>query len=103
ELVVSEPDLSIEEGAIGPWAGHRLGYWQRLLDAVAKAYRATGATPWRRLPKEAREAILFGTDKDVQVTYRNRFGRLRSYTTSFEGVIPNLERRYKETDSEGQR
>ncbi len=103
ELVVSDQDLSIEEGAIGPWSGHRLGYWQRLLDAVATAYHTSSTSPWRRLSKEAREAILYGTDRDVQVTYRNRFGRLRSYTTSFEGVIPNLERRYRETDSESQR
>src|SRR5207245_4526540 len=61
ELVVSDQDLSIEEGAIGPWSGHRLGYWQRLLDAVATAYHTSGTSPWRRLSKEAREAILYGT------------------------------------------
>jgi excinuclease ABC subunit A len=103
ELVVSDPDLSIEEGAIGPWSGHRFGYWQRLLEAVAEAQGVSTATPWRRLPKDAKEAILYGSDEEVRVSYRNRFGRLRSYKTTFEGVIPNLERRYRETDSESQR
>jgi len=103
ELIIADPDLSIEEGVILPWTGHRLGYWQRLLEAVAEAYGASAATPWKRLSREAREAILYGSDEEVRVTYRNRFGRVRSYTTMFEGVIPNVERRYHETDSESQR
>jgi excinuclease ABC subunit A len=103
ELIITDPDLSIEEGVIGPWSGHRLGYWQRLLEGVAQAYGASTSVPWRRLTKDAREAILYGSDQKVRVTYRNRFGRQRQYTTTFEGVIPNLERRYKETDSESQR
>jgi excinuclease ABC subunit A len=103
ELIVTDPDLSIEEGVIGPWSGHRLGYWHRLLEGVAQAYGASITSPWRRLSKDAREAILYGSDEKIRVTYRNRFGRLRQYTTTFEGVIPNLERRYKETDSESQR
>jgi excinuclease ABC subunit A len=103
DLIVTDPDLSIEEGVIGPWSGPRLGYWHRLLEAVAQAYGVSTSTPWRRLSKDAREAILYGTDEKVRVTYRNRFGRQRQYTTAFEGVIPNLERRYKETDSESQR
>jgi excinuclease ABC subunit A len=103
ELIVTDSDLSIEEGVIGPWSGHRLGYWHRLLEGVAQAYGASTTSPWRRLSKDAREAILYGSEEKVRVTYRNRFGRLRQYTTTFEGVIPNLERRYRETDSESQR
>jgi excinuclease ABC subunit A len=103
ELIVPNDDLSIEEGAIAPWAGARLEYWQRLLEAVAKAHRVSTGTPWRRLPKEAREAILYGSTEPVHVTYRNRYGRLRSYTTEFEGVIPNLERRYGEAESDATR
>src|SRR5205807_2156718 len=61
ELVVPNDELSIEEGAIAPWAGARLEYWHRLLEAVAKAHRVSTKTPWRRLPKEAREAILYGS------------------------------------------
>ncbi|TMK86840.1 MAG: excinuclease ABC subunit A, partial [Actinobacteria bacterium] len=92
-----------EEGAIAPWAGARLEYWKRLLEAVAKAHRVSTKTPWKRLQKDAREAILYGSAEPVHVTYRNRFGRLRSYTTTFEGVIPNLERRYSEAESDSTR
>jgi excinuclease ABC subunit A len=103
ELIVPNDELSIEEGAIAPWAGARLEYWHRLLEAVAKAHRVSTKTPWKRLPKEAREAILFGSAEPVHVTYRNRYGRLRSYTTEFEGVIPNLERRYGEAETDSAR
>src|SRR2546425_6948400 len=103
ELIVPNDELSIEEGAIAPWAGARLEYWHRLLEAVAKAHRVSTKTPWRRLPKEAREAILYGSAEPVHVTYRNRYGRLRSYTTEFEGVVPNLERRYGEAETDGAR
>jgi excinuclease ABC subunit A len=103
ELIVPNDDLSIEEGAIAPWAGARLEYWKRLLEAVATANKVSTRTPWRRLSKGAREAILYGSDEPVHVTYRNRYGRQRSYTTTFEGVIPNLERRYGEAESDSAR
>ena len=103
ELVVPNEDLSIEEGAIAPWSGQRLGYWYRLLEAVAAAHKAKATVPWRKLSKEVREAILYGTDTPIHVSYRNRFGRLRSYTTTFEGVIPNVERRHSEAESDGAR
>nr|MBA3738658.1 excinuclease ABC subunit UvrA [Actinomycetota bacterium] len=103
ELVVPDPDLSIDEGAIAPWTGSRLGYWRRLLEAVAAAHGASTDVPWRRVGKAARDAILFGSEQRVRVSYRNRFGRLRSYTTTFEGVIPNLERRHSESESDSQR
>src|SRR6266508_4177011 len=86
ELVVPNDDLSIEEGAIAPWSGARLGYWNRLLEGVASEYGVSTTTPWRKVPREAREAVLYGTDRPVHISYRNRFGRLRSYTTTFEGV-----------------
>ncbi|HEX2088748.1 MAG TPA: excinuclease ABC subunit UvrA [Actinomycetota bacterium] len=100
ELVVSNSDLSISEGAIGPWSGPRDGYWHRLLEGLVEAYGASTKTPWRRLPKATREAILYGSDEEVRVTYRNRFGRLRSYLTVFEGVIPKLERRHAEAETD---
>jgi excinuclease ABC subunit A len=103
ELIVPNDDLSIEEGAIAPWAGARLEYWKRLLEAVAAAHKVSTKTPWRRLPKAAKEAILYGSEEPVHVTYRNRYGRQRSYTTTFEGVIPNLERRYAEAESDSAR
>jgi excinuclease ABC subunit A len=103
ELVVPNEDLSIDEGAIAPWAGARLEYWKRLLEGVASAHGASTETPWRKLPAAVREAILYGSPEPVHVTYRNRYGRQRSYTTSFEGVITNLERRYQEAESDGAR
>jgi excinuclease ABC subunit A len=103
ELVVPDTDLSIEEGAIAPWSSSRLEYWYRLLGAVAETYGFSTKTPWRRLPKEAREAILYGSDREVHITYKNRYGRTRSYYTSYEGVIPVLERRYKDSESDAQR
>jgi excinuclease ABC subunit A len=103
ELVVPDTDLSIEEGAIAPWSSSRLEYWYRLLGAVAETYGFSTKTPWRRLPKEAREAILYGSDREVHISYKNRYGRTRSYYTGYEGVIPVLERRYKDSESDAQR
>jgi excinuclease ABC subunit A len=103
ELVVPNPELSIDEGAIAPWANSRLEYWHRLLDGLAGAFRFKTSTPWERLPKDARQAILYGSEDEVHITYRNRYGRTRSYYTTYEGVIPVLERRYGEAESDGQR
>ncbi len=103
ELVIPDPDLSIEEGAIAPWSSSRLEYWYRLLEALGEVYSFSTDTPWRKLSKEAREAILYGSEEEVHITYRNRYGRTRSYNTTYEGVIPLVERRYRESDSDSQR
>ncbi len=103
ELVVPDPDLSIDEGAIAPWAGARLEYWERVLEAVADAHGFSTSTPWKRLPKKARDVLLFGSDEEVYVRYRNRYGRTRAYYTTYEGVIPVVGRRHAETDSDSQR
>jgi excinuclease ABC subunit A len=103
ELVIPDPDLSIDEGAIAPWSSTRLEYWFRLLEGVGQAFGFTTDTPWRKLSKEARQAILYGSPEEIQITYRNRYGRTRSYKTTYEGVIPVVERRYKESDSDAQR
>ncbi len=103
ELVVPDPDLSIAEGAIAPWAGTRLEYWDRVLEAVAEAHGFSVTTPWRKLPRESREVVLYGSDREIYVRYRNRYGRTRAYYTTYEGVIPVLERRHAETDSDTQR
>ncbi len=103
ELVVPDPDLSVAEGAIAPWAGSRLEYWDRVLEAVAEAHGFDLRTPWRKLPKEARDILLYGSDEEIHVRYRNRYGRVRAYWTTYEGVIPNVERRHAETDSDTQR
>jgi excinuclease ABC subunit A len=103
ELVVPDPDLSIEEGAIAPWSSSRLEYWYRLLESLGQAYGFSTKTPWRKLSKEAKEAVLYGSDREVHITYRNRYGRTRSYYTTYEGVIPVLERRHQESESDSQR
>jgi excinuclease ABC subunit A len=101
ELVVPNPDLSITEGAIGPWSGRRLEYFEKLMDSAAKTFRFRTDVPFKRLSKRARDIILYGADdSDVHVRYRNRFGRVRSYWTVFEGVVPWLERRRADTDSD---
>ncbi|MFL5823879.1 MAG: excinuclease ABC subunit UvrA [Solirubrobacteraceae bacterium] len=101
ELVVPDPTLSIGEGAIAPWAASASEYYDQLIQAISERYRIDLESPWQDLPDSSRDFFLHGTNGDrVQVSYRNRFGRRRSYATTFEGIIPNLERRYRDTDSE---
>jgi len=101
ELVVPDPTLSIGEGAIAPWAASASDYYDQLIQAIAERYDVDLDEPWEDLPQESRDFFLHGTNGDrVQVTYRNRFGRRRSYGATFDGIIPNLERRYRETESE---
>jgi excinuclease ABC subunit A len=103
ELVIPDADLSVREGALAPWASATLEYWNRVLEAVADAHKISLDTPWRKLPKAARDVLLYGSDKKVHVRYKNRYGRQRSYDTTFEGVLPNVERRHSETESDSQR
>ncbi|MDQ4148538.1 MAG: excinuclease ABC subunit UvrA [Actinomycetota bacterium] len=101
DLVVSDPDLSISEGAIRPWANARLEYFTRMMEAVADKYGFSIDAPWRELTDAQRDVILQGTgEQEVFIRYRNRYGRLRQYHTTFEGVIPWLERRRGEAESE---
>jgi excinuclease ABC subunit A len=100
DLVVPDPDLSINEGAIGPWSSSRLEYWNRVLHAVAETQKFSLDTPWRKLPGWAKDVVLYGSDEQIYVRYRNRYGRQRSYYTTYEGVLPNIERRHLETDSD---
>jgi excinuclease ABC subunit A len=103
ELVVPDPELSIDEGAIAPWAGSRLEYWYRVLEAVGEAHGFSTRTPWKKLPKKARDVILYGSDEEIYVRYKNRYGRTRSYYTTYEGAMSVVERRHAETDSDSQR
>jgi len=103
EFVVPDATLSINEGAIAPWASNTLEYWYRVLDAVGDVHGFSLDTPWRKLSKRAREVVLYGSDEEVYVRYKNRYGRQRAYYTTYEGVIPNLERRHVETDSDAAR
>ena len=101
ELVVPDDDLSLADGAIQPWGGFRARYFDRILESLAEEYGFDPQTPWKKLPKKARQVILHGTgEKAVHVKYRNRYGRQRSYNTTFEGVVPWLERRHTEAESD---
>jgi excinuclease ABC subunit A len=99
-LVVPDPDLSIREGALAPFASARLEYWGRVLEATAEAHRFSLDTPWRKLSQAAKDVILYGSDREIYVRYRNRYGRQRAYWTTYEGLIPTIERRHAETDSD---
>jgi excinuclease ABC subunit A len=101
ELVVPDPTLSLEEGALQPWRLGHSRYWKRVVEAVAEANDADITKPWQTLSAAEREIFLHGTGSERhKVSYRNRFGRSRSYSVRFEGIVNNLERRYGETDSE---
>ena len=105
ELIVPDPDRSLAEGAIAPWSsGHNMEYFGRLLQAVGDTVGFSIDTPWERLPAKAQKAVLHGSgEAQVHVRYRNRYGRERSYYTSFEGVIPYLERRHSEAETDTSR
>ena len=101
ELVVPDDDLSLRDGAIAPWSGFRSHYFERLLESVSEEFGFSVITPWKKLKKADKKVVLYGTGKTaVKVQYRNRFGRQRSYTTQFEGVITWLERRHTESESD---
>ncbi|MGC5017974.1 excinuclease ABC subunit UvrA [Micromonospora sp. DT47] len=104
ELIVPDPERSLREGAIQPWAtGHNLEYFLRLLEALGESQHFDIDTPWRALPSRAQKTILHGSDDQVHVRYRNKYGRERSYYTGFEGVVQWIERRHSDTESEWSR
>ncbi|GAB3978578.1 excinuclease ABC subunit UvrA [Actinoallomurus acanthiterrae] len=104
ELLIPDPEKTLEEGAISPWSnGHISDYFLRLLGALGDAMGFDLDTSWERLPAKARKAILQGHDTQVHVSYRNRYGRQRSYYTTYEGVIPYVQRRHSEAESDSSR
>jgi excinuclease ABC subunit A len=101
ELVIPNDELSINEGAIAPWSGGQSSeYFSRLLEGLAIEMKFSMDTPWKKLSAKARDAVLYGSDYEVHVKYKNRYGRVRNYTTGFEGIVPFVERRHSETDSD---
>jgi len=101
ELVIPNDELSINEGAIAPWSGGQSSeYFSRLLEGLASELKFSMDTPWRKLSAKAKEAVLYGSDYEVHVKYKNRYGRVRNYTTGFEGIVSFVERRHSETDSD---
>ncbi|WP_276670136.1 excinuclease ABC subunit UvrA [Schaalia cardiffensis] len=99
DLVVPDEELSLSEGAVIVWNSN-FSYHKRLLSSLAKELGFSMKTPWKDLPDEVRDAVLFGKDYEVQVKFRNRWGRERSYTTGFEGAVNFIERKLSETESE---
>ena len=99
ELVVPDGTLTLAEGAVAPWANSSSGYYEQTLESLARHYKASMTTPWEKLPAKFRQVVLFGSEGD-KIAFKYWDGS-KYYTTqnSFEGVIPNMLRRYRETES----
>jgi excinuclease ABC subunit A len=101
DLLIPNPSLSISEGAIAPWGGGSSNYYEQVALAISKNFNVNLDVPWKELPAEHQGLFLNGTNGErLHISYKNRFGRERNYATRFEGITNNLERRYRETDSE---
>ncbi|MDE0195822.1 MAG: excinuclease ABC subunit UvrA [bacterium] len=104
DLVVPDPSLSLAQGALAPWSTGHSQYYERLLESTAEELGVEFDAPWETLPPKAQAVFLHGgLGRRVQVRYRNRYGRVRSYNARFEGVIPNLQRLHSETGSDSSR
>src|SRR5512146_272885 len=104
DLLVPDTTLSIDDGALVPWAVGGSGFYESVIQAIADRYEIPTDVPWQELTQEQQDWFLYGTDGDkVYVQYRNKMGRRRSYMIAFEGIVSSLERRYRETDSSTQR
>ena len=99
DLLVPDEELSLADGAVIVWNSN-FKYHKRLLESLSGELGFEMTTPWKDLPDNVREAILFGKDYEVKVKFRNRWGRERSYTTGFEGAVTYVERKREETESE---
>ena len=100
ELLIPDVELSIADGAIAPWRSAHTQYFTRMLEAVAEANKIDLERPWEKLTAKQQKVMLHGVDGKVTVKYKNRYGRTRSYSTEYEGVIPWLKRRHEGSDSE---
>ena len=103
QLVVGDEGASINEGVLLPWSTQGKGlysYFTRLLDGLTQDLDFSLDTPWQDLAEEVQDAILNGNDFEVQVKWRSKYGREMRYTSGFEGVLPYVERRYLEADSD---
>jgi excinuclease ABC subunit A len=104
ELIIPDPERTLREGAVAPWSGGQtLDYFLKLLEAVGNENGFNLDTPWRALSSGAQKVILFGSENQVHMRYRNKYGRDRSYYTGFEGVVQWIERRHADTESEWSR
>jgi excinuclease ABC subunit A len=104
DLLIPDPTVSIGEGALVPWSLGNSGFYESIIQAIADRYEIDLDSPWQDLSDEEQNRFLYGTDGErIYVSYRNRMGRRRAYTMAFEGLVPSLERRYRDTDSSQQR
>ncbi len=103
ELVVADPALSVAEGAMAPWAGGHMRYFANLLRAVCDLHGIDIDAPWSSLTVKQRKLLLHGHPEKLDVVYKNRYGRSRRYRTAYEGVVPWLQRRHSDAESDAQR
>jgi excinuclease ABC subunit A len=101
DLVVPDPTRSLADGALAPWAGQRFKYFERLIDGIATLGEFDVHTPWKKLRTKDRKLVLFGVErKTVPVKYRNRYGKVRTYDTSYGGIVDWLERKRSEAEGD---
>jgi len=101
DLVIGDPDASINQGVILPWSTQGKGlfhYFSRMLEGLADDLEFSLDTPWNKLPEEVQQAVLHGNNFDVQVKWKNKYGRELRYSTGFEGVLSYIERKYLESE-----
>ncbi|MBA0050430.1 excinuclease ABC subunit UvrA [Streptomyces sp. AJS327] len=104
DLIVPDEEKSLDEGALHPWShGHTREYFGRLVNALSDALGFRTDIPWAGLPQRAKKALLHGHKTQIEVRYRNRYGRERAYTTAFEGVVPFVRRRHQEAETDSSR
>ena len=103
ELVIPDPEMSINEGAIAPWRSAHTQYFTRMLEAVAGEFGLDLDKKWSKMSAKHRQLVMTGVTDNVMVKYRNRYGRVREYSTSYEGVIPWIKRRHESSESDTQR
>ena len=100
ELIIPDGEMSLGDGAIAPWRSANTQYFTRMLESVANVNDIDLATPWEVLTAKQQKVVLHGVTGKMTVKYKNRYGRQRSYSTEYEGVIPWLKRRHEGSDSE---
>ena len=103
ELVIPDPGMSINEGAIAPWRSAHTQYFTRMLEAVAEEFGLDLDKKWSKMSIKHQQLVMTGVTDNVMVKYRNRYGRVREYSTSYEGVIPWIKRRHESSESDTQR
>jgi len=104
QLVVPDDSLSLAQGALAPWAGARFKYFERLIGGIATLGGFEVTTPWKKLRAKDRKLILYGVDaKSVPVKYKNRYGRVRTYETTYNGIVEWLDRKRNDADGDWSR